>query len=50
MMKELALQLLKQFHCSFDEERIQQVCFDLLSDGVFDAQSFEASQLKIRMI
>ena len=42
MMEELTLQFLKQFHCSFDEERVQQVRFDLLSDGVLDAQSLES--------
>ena len=50
MVEELTLQFLKQFHRSLDEKSIQQVCFDLLSDGVFDAQSLESPQLEIGMI
>ena len=50
MVAEFDLQFLKEFKCSFDEECVQQVGFNLLADRVFDAKGFESSQLKVRMI
>ena len=50
MIEELAFQFLEEFQRSFDEERVQQICFDLLSYSVFDAQGFEPAELEVRMI
>ena len=43
VLTELSFQFLKEFQHSFDEECIEQVGFNLLTDCVFDAQSFESS-------
>ena len=49
-MTKLDFQFLEEFQRSFDEERVYQVGFDLLPYGVFDAHSFESSELEVRMI